>query len=273
MNPLPEVPLVSVVTPSWNTGLFIEETIRSVHAQDHPRVEHIVLDGGSTDATPEILARYPHLRVVAPAPPTLYGKVNLGMRMARGDIVAALCADDYYLPGAVTKAVNALRAHPEAALVYCNDLRVDARGVELLRTRSKQTNFRELVDEMDHIPIQTVFMRREVFDRVGMFDTRYPLVGDWDFWIRVSREFPILYVDDWWGAFRHRDGQLSEVYKVGAWKEGRRMTRTHGGRFFSPMFRNYWAGKATRAAGMLRAGRFDVFNAKLRDLVHGFVRQ
>jgi glycosyltransferase involved in cell wall biosynthesis len=229
------------VTPSYNTGRFIEETLRSVQEQDYPRIEHIVLDSGSTDETPSILARYPSVRVIS-HPGGVSEKVNHGLSLATGEIQARINADDYYLPGAVSKAVTALQQHPEAALVYCNYLHVDEASVEIDRERSKQAGFRELIDERNYVPHQTAFFRREALAQVGEVDLRYPLVQDWDLWIRISSEFPILHVDDWWAAFRVSRGQRSDVHKYAFWSQGRKMTREHGARFFSPLFWDYWRG-------------------------------
>lgn len=273
MKALPETPLVSIVTPSYNTGRYIEETLRSVQMQDYPRIEHIVLDSGSTDGTAEILSRYPSVRVISPAPAGPVEKVNHGISIAHGDIVAWLCADDYYLPGAISRAVAALQRNPDAALVYCSNLRVDENSIEVDREQGRQAGFRELLDERCYVPLQTAFMRREALERVGPLDKRYPMVADWDLFLRISREYPIHFEDDWWAAFRLHDSQLSAVRKYALWSEGRKMTRGHGGRFFSPLFRDYWRGKFSRAVLMLRRRQFGVFNAKLRDFLVGFGRQ
>jgi glycosyltransferase involved in cell wall biosynthesis len=261
------------VTPSYNTGRFIEETLRSVRDQDYPRVEHIVLDSGSTDETPEILARFPSVTVIAPARGGITEKVNHGFSIAHGEIFAWINADDFYLPGAITKAVDALKRHPEVALVYCNYLHVDEESVEIERPRSKQAGVRELIEERNYVPHQTAFFRREALERVGPVDTRYPLVQDWDLWIRISKEFPILYVDDWWSAFRVSRGQRSDVHKYEFWRQGRRMTREHGARFFTPLFRSYWRGKVSRAGGMIVRLRWRTFASKLRDFVASFRRR
>jgi glycosyltransferase involved in cell wall biosynthesis len=272
VKPLPPTPLVTIVTPSYNTGRFIEETLRSVQEQDYPRIQHIVLDSGSTDQTPEILARYPSVRLISPAPGGITEKVNHGFMLADGEILAWINADDYYLPGAVTKAVAALQEHPEAGLVYCNYLHVDEGSVEVDRERSKQAGFRELIEERNYVPHQTAFFRREALDRVGEVNTRYPLVQDWDLWIRISKEFPIVHVDDWWAAFRVSRGQRSDVHKYAFWSQGRKMTREHGAPFFSPLFWDYWRGKVSRAARMVRRGEFRTFASKLRDFARGFGR-
>lgn len=268
MKPLPEVPLVSIVTPSYNTGAFIEETLRSVSEQDYPFVEHIVLDSGSTDETLKILARFPSVRLITPAPSGVSEKINLGFSIARGDIVGWVCADDYYLPGAIAKAVDALKRNPDAALVYCNWLEVDESSVEIERRRSKQAGFRELLDEENYVgATHSPFIRREALERVGPVDTRYNFCQDWELWIRISRMFPILYVDDWWAAYRVHRGQESYVHKYAGYFQGRRMAREYGARFFSPLFWAFWRGKVLRAGRMLRRGQFRAFNSKLRDFL------
>lgn len=272
LKPLSPSPLVSVVTPSFNTGRFIEETLRSVAEQDYPHVEHIVLDSGSTDETPSILARFPSVHVISPAPGGVTEKVNHGFSLAKGEILAWINADDYYLPGAITKAVGALAENPEVGLVYCNYLHVDENSVEIERAHSKQAGFTELIEERNFVPHQTAFMRREALEQIGEIDTRYPLVQDWDLWIRISREFPILWVDDWWAAFRVSRGQRSDVHKYAFWTQGRRMTRSHGARFFTPLFWSYWRGKVARASHMVARGDFRTFASKLRDFVKGFGR-
>ena len=91
-----------------NQGLYIDEAIRSVLSQDYPRVEHIVVDGRSTDETIEILRRFPHLRWVSEPDGGQAAAINKGFRMASGAIYAWLNADDYYLPGAITAAVEVI---------------------------------------------------------------------------------------------------------------------------------------------------------------------
>jgi glycosyltransferase involved in cell wall biosynthesis len=113
----PEPPLVSIVTPSLNQGGFIEEAILSVVEQDYPRLEHIVVDGGSVDETLEILRRYTHLRWVSEPDNGQATAINKGFRMASGAILGWLNADDYLLPGAVAAAVQVL-SETGCALVH-----------------------------------------------------------------------------------------------------------------------------------------------------------
>lgn len=264
-------PLVSIVTPSFNCGAFIEETLRSVEQQDYPRIEHIVLDSGSTDETLAILARHPSVRLVTPAPQGLSAKVNHGFSIARGEIVAWINADDFYLPGAISKAVDALKRNPGVAVVYCNFLQVDEHSVEIDRERTRQASWQEMLAR-DYIPVESAFIRREALERVGPLDTRYPLVQDWDLFLRISKQFPILYVDDHWSAFRVREGQRSDLYKYDFWIQARKMTKEHGAGFF-PLFRDYWGTKLGRAGRMMRNGQFRRLRSKLAKYILSFGRR
>jgi len=262
VNPLPDVPLVSIITPSYNTGGFIEETLRSIEQQDYPRVEHIVLDSGSTDGTLEILARHPSVRLVAQAPQGLSAKINQGFSLARGEIIGWMNADDLYLPGGISKAVAALKSNPDAGLVYCNFLWVDEHGTELDRLRTRQASWRGLLSSL-YIPQESTFLRREVLAQVGPVETRYPLVQDWELWLQISKKFPIQYVDDWWSAGRIREGQRSDLYRFDFWLQARKMTKEHGGTL-APLFCDYWGTKLGRAARMLRKGQFSRLGWKLQ---------
>jgi glycosyltransferase involved in cell wall biosynthesis len=259
---------VSIVTPSYNTGAFIEETLRSVEQQHYPRVEHIVLDSGSTDGSLDILARHPAVRLITPAPQGISDKMNLGFSKARGDIVCWLNADDCLLPGAIAKAVDALKRNPDVGLVYCNSMQVDERSVEIGRTRNKQATLREM---LRYNYIQGAFVRREVLELVGPIDTRYPLVQDWDWLIRISKQFPTLWVDDWWSANRVQSRQRSQLYMSEVWLQTRAMTQQHGAPFL-PLFWSYWGPKFLRAGRMLLTGQFSRFHAKLRTHITSFER-
>jgi glycosyltransferase involved in cell wall biosynthesis len=262
---------VSIVTPSFNSGAFIEATIQSVEQQDYPWIEHIVLDSGSTDGTLDILARHPAVRLITPAPQGVSAKMNLGFSKARGDIICWLNADDYHLPGAVTKAVEALKSNPEAGMVYCNLLQVDEHGVEIHRERTKQASLRDMLHH-NYVPLESAFVRREALERVGPVNMRYPLVQDWEWFIRITELCPILWVDDWWSVNRVQSGQRSQLYISDVWTQVRKMTKEHGAPFL-PVFWSYWGAKFVRAGVMLGTGQFPRFAAKLRMHIASYRRR
>jgi len=122
-----EIPLVSIVTASYNQGKFLEETILSVKNQDYSNIEHIIVDGGSTDNTVEILKRYDgtyDMRWVSEADGGMYAAINKGLRLSRGDVLAYLNSDDRYFPWTVAVAVQALQDHPEVGFVFGDTLNV-----------------------------------------------------------------------------------------------------------------------------------------------------
>ena len=181
------LPLVTVVTPSFNQGRFIRETIESVLKQDYPRIEYLVMDGGSTDETLSILHEYSdRLRWVSEPDRGQAHAINKGWRQATGSIVAYLNSDDVYLPGAVTHAVGALQAHPDAAAVYGEGYHVDEAGAILERYPTESFDADRL-REICFICQPTVFLRREAVDRAGYLDESLRYCMDYDLWIRLAR--------------------------------------------------------------------------------------
>jgi glycosyltransferase involved in cell wall biosynthesis len=255
---------VSILTNSYNSGDFIERTIESVKAQDYEAFEYIVLDSGSTDGTADVLARHPWIDLVADAPATIVDKINLGLERARGDIIGWISADDVYLPGAISKAVRALDEHPEALAVYCNFLEIDADDRDVRREKSRQATTDDLLNVKNFVPHQTTFFRRDAALAVGGVRHGIDRVMDWDLWIRLSRRGPLLYVDDYWAAFRVHAAQGSQVKRFDFWPEGRRMTREHGAKLVSPLVLTHYRDRAAGALRMLAHGDFTRFGCTAR---------
>ncbi|HXZ94925.1 MAG TPA: glycosyltransferase family 2 protein [Dehalococcoidia bacterium] len=185
--------LVSVVTPSLNRGVFIEETIRSVMAQSYLQIEHIVIDGGSTDGTLDILQRYKHLTWVSEPDNGAVDAVNKGWRMARGEVVAMLPADDTYTPWAVQCAVDYLTEYPCVDMVYGDCNVIDAAGRVFRQLNPGEFDLGKLLRSC-MIPGPTAFIRKSVLDKVGLLDTNLKLANDYDLWLRIGLNFQLKYI-------------------------------------------------------------------------------
>jgi hypothetical protein len=187
----PSSPLVSVVTPSLDQCETISATIESVRRQTYPHIEHIVVDGGSSDGTLEILREAGakgSLRWTSEPDSGMYDAINKGLAGAGGEILAYLNSDDTWFPWTVQKAVDVLRRHPEAGFVFGDLLTVDLSGELSLEFYGP---FRlAYLRRQGFIGQPTVFLRREVWEREGPFDASLQFVGDCDYWMRIGRRFP-----------------------------------------------------------------------------------
>jgi hypothetical protein len=180
-------PRVSIVTPSFNQAAYLREAIESVRAQTHPEVEHVVVDGGSTDGTQEILAEYEGLTWVSEPDRGQSHALNKGFAMARGTVLGWLNADDLYEPHAVSEGLRALD-ETGAGLVYADVTRVDDDHVNPRRIRSRPAF--DLWTELNlgcGIYSPAVFFTREAFEAVGGVDESLHLTMDYDLWLRIGK--------------------------------------------------------------------------------------
>ena len=222
-------PLVSVITPSYEQARFLEETIRSVEAQDYPHVEHVVVDGGSSDGTLDVLRRHPGVRWISEPDEGQAHALNKGLAMAQGEIIGWLNSDDLYLEGAVARGVDALE-RSGAAMVYANLIEIDEAGAEIGRQKARLPNQRRQLLGRNSIPQPTIFVRRAAVDAVGGLDPTYHYAMDYELWLRIGARFPIEYVDDWWAAFRRHPASKTEAGLAGLfWREVWRASRSNGG--------------------------------------------
>lgn len=198
------MPLVSIITPSFNQASYLEQTIQSVLDQDHADIEYLVIDGGSTDGSVDIIKKYvPRLAYwVSEKDAGQADAINKGMARAKGDIVAWLNSDDYYLPGTISAAVKAFDENPDVVLVYADMLAVDEHGQTFNTLRYRQLTLEELLC-FQIIGQPGVFMRRAAFEKVGGLDLSYHFMLDHHLWIRIAAQGRILHIPQTWSAARY----------------------------------------------------------------------
>ncbi len=182
-----ESPYFSVITPSFNQAAFIEDTIRAVLWQGFPSFEHIVVDGGSTDGTLEVLRRYPHLRWISEPDKGQSDALNKGLRMARGKVVAWINSDDFHLPGAFQTTYEWFADHPQESLIMGDCLWIYEQSGRQFVLMNRERHFEELLrywDDYVYPAQQALFFKRDLLDRAGLIDTHLHYGMDCDFWMR-----------------------------------------------------------------------------------------
>jgi GT2 family glycosyltransferase len=197
-------PLVSVITPSFNQAKYLEETIHSVLEQDYPRLEYIVVDGGSSDGSVEIIRTYEDRLAwwVSEKDSGQGEAINKGLSHTNGHILAWLNSDDYYLPGTISAAVTAFEENPDAVLVYGNMFAVDENGEPLNFLRYEQLNLEDLLC-FQIIGQPAVFFRREALEKAGFLDSTYHFLLDHHLWLRIALWGKIVHMDETWAAARY----------------------------------------------------------------------
>ena len=202
-------PRITVVTPSYNHGEFIQQTIDSVLNQDYPDLEYIVMDGGSTDGTVDILREYDgRLYWVSERDRGQSHAINKGLRMATGEVVAFLNSDDLYEPGALMKVGGFFARHPEAAWVTgrCRIIDQNDREIRKAITLYKNMWLRlksyAVLQVVDYISQPATFWRRQVVEKIGLFDEALRYAMDYDYSLRVGRQFRLWVLNDYLASFR-----------------------------------------------------------------------
>jgi glycosyltransferase involved in cell wall biosynthesis len=189
------LPAVTIVTPSYNQARYLEQTIVSVLDQGYPNLEYMVVDGGSTDGSVEIIRKYAASLAwwVSERDHGQAEAINKGFSRARGEYIAWVNSDDLYQPGAIQAAVEAFQAHPEAGMVYGDVLAVDAENNILNCMRYAQWGLAELMC-FNILGQPAVFMRRSVLEKAGYLDTGYHYMLDTHLWLRMAQQAPLVYL-------------------------------------------------------------------------------
>jgi GT2 family glycosyltransferase len=236
-RPLDDPPTISIVTPSFNQGEFLEQTIESVLNQDYPRLEYVVQDGGSEDGSREILERYSsrlHHWESAPdgdQPRGQASNVNRGFARTTGEVMAYLNSDDLLLPGALDCVARFLKAHPKVDAVYGHRVLIDEEGMEIGRQVIPRHSDRVLA-WADFIPQETLFWRRAVWERAGAtMDESFRYALDWDLLVRLQEAGArMVRLPRFLGAFRVHGAQKTSTLAptTGVEEMQRIRQRVHG---------------------------------------------
>ena len=245
MELTPSLPLVSIVTPSFNQVRFLEATIQSVLSQNYPRLEYLIVDGGSADGSVDIIKRYAGKIAwwVSEKDQGQTDAINKGFAHARGDVLAWLNSDDTYEPNAVSSAVGFLNDHPEAGLVYGDANYIDEAGRVIGRFPAAQTDWTRLRRGYVHIPQQAAFFRADLWRTVGPLDPSFYFAMDYDLWVRLARCSEVKYVPQTWASFRlHASGKTIRADDR-CWPEMLRVHYRDGGSFLSVIVAKYYIRK------------------------------
>ncbi len=191
-------PFISVVTPSFNQGQFIEQTIRSVLDQHYPCFEHIIFDGGSADNTIEVLKRFPHLKWFSEKDSGQSAALNKGLKMAKGEVVAWINSDDWYEAGAFMAVSEFFHNNPDKHVVMGDCRCIDEQGNVKEVVVNHERGFEQLRKywKSRSIPTQpAIFFRRQLLDEVGLLDESLHYGMDYDLWLRLAKKHHFFHLD------------------------------------------------------------------------------
>jgi glycosyltransferase involved in cell wall biosynthesis len=235
LTPVParDLPSVTILTPCLNAAETVEETLRSIVAQEYPKLDHIVIDGGSTDGTLEILGRH-DCRFVSEPDRGMTHALAKGLEMAESDVIGWLNADDLYAPGAVRLAAEAFVTDPELEWVLGRCPIIDAEGREI---RGAVTAWKDLLQRrytfeahlsQNFVPQPSTFMRRTSLNAAGGFDETFRYSMDYDLFLRLGKRSRPRFIDRVQAYFRLSEGTFSDVSFDLQFSEHFRAAALHG---------------------------------------------
>lgn len=192
-----KLPLVSIVTPSYNQGRFIKKTIDSVLSQDYSNIEYIIMDGVSTDETIDILKSYDNrFKWISQKDNGQTDAINRGLMIGKGEIVTWLNSDDTYEAGAISRIVKFFNENPEAKFVHGNGNYIDVNDKFIERYPSEKCSF-ERFHRSCPVCQPAAFWKKEIMNDIGYLNEKWNYGMDYDYWIRISRKYELYFIEDY----------------------------------------------------------------------------
>ena len=254
----PKLPKISIVTPSFNQGQYLEETILSVLNQDYPALEFFIIDGGSTDGSVEIIKKYAHRLTYWESKPDRgqsHG-INKGFRMASGEIVAWLNSDDLLAPGALKVVAQAWQKNPRLGLISGQTEIIDQAGKPTGNVFGSEPNvINSLLSSENPVSQPSTFFSTSALKEVGFLDETLHMSMDWDLWLRIGARFPMLFITKILSKSRTWEMTKTRTQLVRSGPEHIRIVKN----FFkqNPDFLTSIQKRQALGSGYLRKGRLD----------------
>lgn len=268
---------ITVVTPSFNQAAYLERTIRSVLDQGYPNLEYIIVDGGSTDGSVDIIRRFADRLAWWVSEPDRgqTDAINKGLRRATGEWVAWQNSDDIYYPGVFHDLAKAAAKHPQAGLIIGDVMLIDKHDHPLRDIRYVNPSYQALLAEGMVIANQAAFWRRSLHESIGLLDERYHCSFDYEWFLRLTKHTKGVHVARIWGAMRLHGKNKSLLLMQQSYEEHRQIL---AGREMPAWQKELY--KLRRLAlmlgqgqvryvlrGLLRRARGQNWDAMVRDLI------
>jgi glycosyltransferase involved in cell wall biosynthesis len=208
--------IISIITVAFNSERYIEETILSVLSQSYSDIEYIIVDGNSTDNTHKILERYRKKisKIIIENDRSMYDAINKGIRASKGDVVAILNSDDVFASNNVIEQLVDFFKKTKYSGCYSNIINV-YNGCEINK-KVFQVDFNDYIvsGKGTFVPHTSLYVRREVLDKVGLYSLDYHYASDYDFTLRVLKSYNIKHIDNYLFKFRRHPGSITSSGKI-----------------------------------------------------------